>query len=169
MGLMYICYHDTPVGSLILGVYEDKLCLADWVHRKNRAKIDHRIKQKLGVTYKKKIDPLHKEAIDQIDAYFKGTLQEFSIPLLPIATSFELQVLKAVSSVGYAQKATYKQIADAIHKPKAVRAVANAIGANALSLFIPCHRIVASNGGTGGYAGGIEAKEVLLKIERGTI
>ena len=101
----------------------------------------------------------------ELNGYFQGKLHRFNIPLLPIGTPFYQAVWREIAKIPYGKPVSYKEVAHRIGKPKAVHAVANAIGANALSLFIPCHRIIASDGGIGGYAGGLEVKRALLKIE----
>ena len=101
----------------------------------------------------------------QLDEYFAGIRKEFDLPLLPLGTDFQLQVWDALMAVSYAQTASYKTIAEAVCRSSSVRAVANAIGANPLSILIPCHRIIGTDGTLTGYAGGLEAKRYLLELE----
>ena len=93
-----------------------------------------------------------------------GRRQQFDIPLAVEGTAFQRLVWKAAASIPYGSVCTYKELAAAIGRPAAVRAVANALGANLLSVFIPCHRVVGT-GFSGGYRGGIQIKNGLLDME----
>lgn len=101
----------------------------------------------------------------QLEEYFAGNRKTFSIPLHPVGTDFQLQVWNALLNIPYGATMSYSQIAAGIGRPEAVRAVAGAIGANGISILIPCHRIIGSNRSLTGYAGGLEAKRMLLEIE----
>jgi methylated-DNA-[protein]-cysteine S-methyltransferase len=105
------------------------------------------------------------EAFSQLDAYFAGQRKEFSLPLAPQGTDFMQTVWKALCTIPYGTTASYKDIAIAINNPKAVRAVGQANSKNPIPIFIPCHRIIASNGKLGGYSGGLEIKAFLLALE----
>ncbi|MCX2682764.1 methylated-DNA--[protein]-cysteine S-methyltransferase [Campylobacter sp. MIT 21-1685] len=105
------------------------------------------------------------QAKAELELYFSGRLQEFKTPLLLQGTVFERKVYKALQEIPYGQTATYKEIAEKIGYKNAYRAVGNANSKNKLPLFIPCHRIVASNG-IGGYSGGLNYKTFLLKLEK---
>ncbi|TKC16768.1 methylated-DNA--[protein]-cysteine S-methyltransferase [Robertmurraya kyonggiensis] len=107
------------------------------------------------------------ECFDQLDQYFKGTRHEFTIPFLFEGTDFQKTVWTALTKINYAQAGSYKDIAVSIGNEKAVRAVGSANGKNKLSIVVPCHRIIGSNGKLTGYAGGLWRKEWLLKHERG--
>jgi len=106
------------------------------------------------------------EAFLQLNAYLAGELTEFSLPLAPRGTVFQQTVWQALCSVPYASTASYKDIALAIGNPKAVRAVGQANNKNPIPIFIPCHRIIGSNGKLVGYGGGLEIKEFLLALEK---
>jgi AraC family transcriptional regulator of adaptative response/methylated-DNA-[protein]-cysteine methyltransferase len=107
------------------------------------------------------------EALGQeLKAYFAGSLRQFKTPIILIGTPFQQVVWKAVQEIPYGQTRSYADIARAIGKPKAVRAVGTAIGANPIWVIVPCHRVIQSNGGLGGYAGGLERKRWLLEHER---
>ncbi|MDD1609130.1 MAG: methylated-DNA--[protein]-cysteine S-methyltransferase [Methylococcaceae bacterium] len=106
------------------------------------------------------------EAFLQLNAYLAGELTEFSLPLAPRGTVFQQTVWQALCSVPYASTASYKDIAVAIGNPKAVRAVGQANNKNPIPIFIPCHRIIGSNGKLVGYGGGLEIKEFLLALEK---
>ncbi|MFE8698468.1 methylated-DNA--[protein]-cysteine S-methyltransferase [Cytobacillus sp. FJAT-53684] len=106
------------------------------------------------------------DCYSQIDNYFKGELQEFSFPYTFEGTDFQKTVWHALTDIPYAQTGSYKDIAVSIGNEKAIRAVGSANGKNKLSIVIPCHRIIGSNGKLTGYAGGLWRKEWLLQHEK---
>jgi len=163
--MISIQYFTTPVGELILGSYEGKLYLADWKHRKDRDKIDKRLKKALNTDYVEASTVVTEEAIHQLDGYFSQSRKNFDLPLLLCGTDFQKSVWEGLMKVSYNETCSYLDLAKKIDKEKAVRAVSTAIGANTLSLFIPCHHIVGSDGSLTGYAGGLEAKAKLLALE----
>ena len=102
---------------------------------------------------------------EQIDDYFAGDRKTFELSLKPSGTEFQLEVLKALTDIPYGQTISYKEIARAIGRPKAVRAVGAANGRNPLPIVIPCHRVIGSDGSLTGFGGGLEAKVYLLGLE----
>ncbi|WP_411748136.1 methylated-DNA--[protein]-cysteine S-methyltransferase [Psychrobacillus psychrotolerans] len=102
----------------------------------------------------------------QLDEYFKGERHVFSFPYNFEGTEFQKKVWNALTTIPYAETGSYKDIATAINNEKAVRAVGTANGKNRLSIIIPCHRIIGTNGRLTGYAGGLWRKEWLLQHER---
>jgi len=163
--MIAVDYYTSPTGELILGSYEERLCLADWRERKTRSSVDARLQRGLHAIYVEEKSAVVESAKEQLERYFSGELQHFELPLLCVGTVFQKQVWDALGDISYGHSASYASLASAIGKPKAVRAVASAVGANALSLFIPCHRIIGSDGSLTGYAGGLEAKKILLDLE----
>lgn len=104
--------------------------------------------------------------ITQLDDYFHGKRQHFDIPLdLSMGTPFQQKVWQALLQIPYGQTISYAELARRIGQPTAYRAVANANGKNPISLIVPCHRVIASDGGLGGYTGGIGIKKALLALE----
>ena len=108
---------------------------------------------------------LTQQACNQLIAYFNGTLIHFDLPLDAAGTAFQQAVWQQLTRIEYGQTASYQHIANALGKPKAVRAVGMANGRNPLTIVVPCHRIIGSNGKLTGYAGGLERKAYLLKLE----
>ncbi|MDH1899273.1 methylated-DNA--[protein]-cysteine S-methyltransferase [Aeromonas caviae] len=98
--------------------------------------------------------------------YFAGRLQRFTLPLAPRGTAFQQAVWQALCDIPYGETRSYGDIARAIGKPNAVRAVGAANGRNPLSIIIPCHRVIGQNGSLTGYAGGLPIKQALLTLER---
>ncbi|NLL37248.1 MAG: methylated-DNA--[protein]-cysteine S-methyltransferase [Fretibacterium sp.] len=108
-----------------------------------------------------------REATCQLEEYFERRRRVFTLPLRFSGTDFQLRVWNALLAIPYGQTRTYGQIAAAIGSPKASRAVGGANHRNRLPIVIPCHRVVAAGGGLGGFGGGLEVKEKLLRLEGG--
>ena len=111
-------------------------------------------------------NPLIKETCIQFDEYFAGKRQTFDLPLSPKGTPFQQTVWKQLQEIPYGKTISYAQLAKAINHPKACRAVGSANGKNPISIIIPCHRVIASNGSLGGYTGGLDIKTQLLALEK---
>lgn len=109
------------------------------------------------------------EAEKQLNDYFAGNLKKFSLKLDFIGTEFQKKVWKALLTIPFGETRTYGEIATQIGSPKAVRAVGAASGKNPISIIVPCHRVIGSNGKLTGFAGGLETKAYLLGIESTTI
>jgi methylated-DNA-[protein]-cysteine S-methyltransferase len=161
--------YKTPFGELILGVHGGRLCLCDWRYRSMRGKVDERISAGLDAVIREGSDPLLDDTEAQLLEYFHGRRKDFDLPLVTVGTDFQKSVWNALREIGYGETETYAGLARRVSRPEAVRAVGSANGANAISIIIPCHRIVGSGGSLGGYAGGLTAKRKLLEIERQSI
>lgn len=109
--------------------------------------------------------PLLEEAARQLEEYFAGQRKEFSLPLAPKGTEFQLRVWQALLQIPYGETRSYGELAAMVGNPKACRAVGGANHRNPLSILIPCHRVVGTGGNLTGYAGGLAIKEFLLKLE----
>jgi len=165
MNQVNIQYYKTKYAEFILGSYNGKLCMLDFRYRKKRATVDERIQKALNAEYIEKDDEVLKETRKQLDEYFEMKRKEFSIPLLMVGTAFQKSVWEALLKIPYGTTASYLELSKSIGNEKAVRAVANANGANAIGIIIPCHRIIGSNGELTGYAGGLTLKKRLLELE----
>ena len=111
--------------------------------------------------------PLLVRAREALLSYLAGERQGLALPLAPVGTDFQRSVWTALKAIPYGQTRTYGEIAAAIGRPKAVRAVVQANHHNPLPIFLPCHRVVGSGGTLTGYAGGLEMKKALLALESG--
>lgn len=111
--------------------------------------------------------PLLVRAREALLSYLAGERQGLDLPLAPVGTDFQRSVWTALKAIPYGQTRTYGEIAAAIGRPKAVRAVGQANHHNPLPIFLPCHRVVGSGGTLTGYAGGLEMKKALLVLESG--
>ena len=105
------------------------------------------------------------DAVRQLRAYFEGKLREFDLTLAPKGTPFQLRVWEALQAIPYGETISYSELARRIDNPRAVRAVGAANGSNPISIIVPCHRVIGSNGSLTGYGGGMKNKEYLLSLE----
>ena len=112
-------------------------------------------------------DAAFSDVVDQLSEYFAGTRQSFDLKLNPAGTAFQLSVLEALKTIPYGQTRTYRDIANRIGKPNAVRAVGAANGRNPIPIIIPCHRVIGSDGSLTGFGGGLPTKQFLLNLEAG--
>lgn len=110
---------------------------------------------------------LIKEAAKQLEEYLNGSRTTFDLPLNPQGTEFQRSVWKALCDIPFGETRSYKQVAIAVGNPKASRAIGMANNKNPIMIFVPCHRVIGSNGKLVGYAGGLDIKEKLLSIEKG--
>lgn len=175
---MMICTYYTPpskfqLPTISLVIKDGKLLTLDW-HSQKTQSILSRCNEQPTLILSDKLDDnkpnqrLAKQVIGELDEYFAGVRQEFSIPLdLSHGTAFQQMVWQALLTIPYGQTISYAELARRIHRPTAFRACANANGKNPISLIIPCHRVIASDGGLGGYTGGIGIKQTLLNLEVG--
>lgn len=105
------------------------------------------------------------EAVRQLEEYFSGRRRRFDLPLRMAGTPFQRAVWAFLLTIPYGRTYTYKEVAEALGRPGAARAVGSAVGSNPISIVVPCHRIVASGGKLGGYGGGLDVKRFLLDLE----
>ena len=163
---VHIQYYDSPCGKLILASIGDELCLCDWNEmpcaERNKRRLEKLLDAELISTSSSVVLEQTKKELDE---YFAGERKSFDIPLRPIGTVFQKQVWKALLEIPYGETRSYKEIALKVNNLKGVRAVAQAIGSNGISILIPCHRVISSDHSLTGFAGGIEAKRLLLNIE----
>ncbi len=165
MKTIYTREYESPAGILLLGSLENRLCLCDWKFRRNREAVDRRICRILGGEYREGNSPVLDEAARELTAYFSGSRNELKTPLLPAGTEFQNRVWKELKAIPRGTTLSYLELAGRIDSAGSVRASASAVGANGLSIFIPCHRVIGKNGKLTGYAGGLDAKKMLLDIE----
>lgn len=145
---------STPIGRVTLGVEAGAL-VAVWLGHTQ------------GPAWLPAAHPLLDEAERQFRAYFAGDLRHFDLPLRPKGTPFQQEVWAALCEIPYGVTRAYREVADRIGRPTAVRAVGAANGANPLAIVVPCHRVIGASGDLVGYAGGVPIKVWLLAHERG--
>jgi O-6-methylguanine DNA methyltransferase len=158
MEAIYYKEIDSPVGNLLIGANDDG---CHFIH------------------FGKSIEPLlkkfriiekgnHKYIVQtekELKEYFAGKLAKFSIKLALKGTAFQTDVWRALMEIPYGETASYKNVAEAIRNPKAVRAIGMANHANSIPIIIPCHRVINHNGSLGGFGGGLDNKRFLLNLE----
>ncbi len=149
---------DSPVGKLKLVASEKGLVAILWENDNPRRVV-------LGDMRKADRQPILDDAERQLKEYFAGRRQGFSIPLDMRGTPFQQSVWEALLAIPLGETRSYGQLAKQLGKPTAMRAVGAANGRNPISIVVPCHRVIGSSGQLIGFAGGLEAKERLLKIE----
>ena len=127
-------YYKTTVGELIIGSFENQLCLLDFRYRKMRSSVDKRIKEGLNADFVEQNCEIINLAKKQLEEYFDGSRKMFDIPILTVGSIFQKQVWKALMEVEYGKTASYLDLAKAINNKNACRAVASANGANAIAI-----------------------------------
>lgn len=150
---MALFFYKTIIGNISIEEKDNRICGVYFENDKFYNKED---------IYE---SPLLKEAGIQLKKYLDGTLKDFSLPLDYSGTPFMKEAWEALCRIPYGETATYKQIAESIGRPKSARAVGLACNRNPIPIFIPCHRVVGSNGKLTGYRGGLDHKKQLLNLE----
>lgn len=153
---MYFTYSDSPIGQLLLGGDDSALVLIGFPEGKG---------QVTPLDSWQRNDSVFDDVKQQLAEYFAGQRREFDLELAPHGTEFQLQVLDALQTIPFGETRSYLDIATAIQKPKAVRAVGAANGRNPLPIVIPCHRVIGADGSLTGFGGGLAAKSWLLAHE----
>lgn len=157
--------YESPCGRLMLGSFGDKLCLCDWQVEKHCDSVNNRLRRILNAEFVEGLFAVIDCAVTQLDEYFAGRRREFDVPMLFVGTDFQKKVWECLLTIPYGETISYGEMARKIGMPNAVRAVANANGANSISIFAPCHRVIGSDHTLTGYGGGLAAKQYLLKLE----
>ena len=150
MSNVYYDYFKSPIGWIEIGGSDDAINCINFVEKPRKHYETHRTVQ---------------QAITQIKEYFTKQRRQFDLPLQLQGTAFQKQTWQQLLTVPYGQTASYKDIAVAIKRPQAVRAVGAANGKNPISIVVPCHRIIGSNGALVGYGSGLWRKTWLLEHE----
>lgn len=159
-------HYHSPVGELLIGSFEGRLCLCDWADGKKRSRNESRMKAALKAGFEEGNSGVIEKAVEELNEYFLGKRNEFDLPLLFTGSPFQNRVWTELLKIPYGSTVSYGEIARRIGRPKSVRAVANANAANPISILVPCHRVIGSDGSLTGYGGGLHAKEWLLESER---
>jgi methylated-DNA-[protein]-cysteine S-methyltransferase len=148
-----IAHYNSPLGTIRLEAADETLMVVSFQD-------DERIASNPEVNHK-----VLRQAIQQLDEYFKGTRTEFDLPLSPEGTSFQQKVWHELLKIEYATTITYLQLAKRLGNVKSIRAAASSNGKNPIGIIIPCHRVVGADGKLTGYAGGLHRKQWLLEHE----
>ena len=157
---MYYDIIESPISPILLAGNEEGLKHLVFLKSKDNIKIpDDWIENK----------EFFMETSRQLEAYFSGKLNSFDMKLAPEGTEFQKSVWDALKEIPYGETRTYKDIAISIGKPKAYRAVGLANNRNPIAIIVPCHRVIGADGKLTGYAGGLDIKEFLLKLEENNL
>jgi len=151
-------YDQSPVGKILISEAEGLITHLLFINMEKPGEY-------LKDTYIIEETMLIKKAKLQLDEYFAGTRNTFTLPLNPIGSEFQMKVWAALQAIPYGETRSYKQIGEQVGNPKASRAVGHANNRNPISVIIPCHRVIGANGQLIGYGGGIDIKEKLLALE----
>lgn len=153
---------ESPVGTLLLG--GDDTAVTELYFLKGEEEggsllMEHMVNAKEAPAAVRK-------AKTELEEYFAGARKKFTVTVRPEGTTFQKQVWKELEKIPYGETRTYGQIAAAVGSPRACRAVGMANHNNPISIIVPCHRVIGSNGKLTGYGGGLDKKEILLKLEK---
>lgn len=155
----------SPVGELMLVSEAGCLIAVLWPEDHAPSRSETRTRVRLNKPIEDATDPILIETKRQLNEYFAGTRQTFTLPIRMRGTEFQQSVWETLRTIPFGTTATYAAIAQRIERPRAVRAVGAANSKNPISIIVPCHRVVGSNGTLTGFAGGIETKRQLLQWE----
>jgi len=157
----YLKRYDSPLGTYVIGSSSrGVICVKTESHMTS---LTSRWRRE-GIEVKDAAS--HNDGvIAELDAYFAGDLHEFSVSLDLRGTEFQRKVWELLMAIPYGQTRSYGQIAGALGRPKASRAVGQAIGTNPVAIIVPCHRVIGVSGGLVGYGGGLHRKQALLELE----
>lgn len=164
--MIFTTEYKTKIGTLVLGEFEEKLCSCDWKNRRMFEQIKNRIKAATKTDFIEQRTDFLENVIIQLDQYFQQERTVFDIPLYFAGTNFQQQVWHELIQIPYGKTMSYLALSKKLNNENAIRAVASANGANAISIIVPCHRIIGSDGNLIGYAGGLQAKKKLLELEQ---
>lgn len=166
---IYKYIYSSPCGELTLASFNNSLCLCDWnISELRRNRIDNRIGTHLQCEFTFGRTDVISNAIVQLDEYFAHKRTNFDISTHFIGTDFQKNVWNTITRIPYSTTISYKELSHSLNINNAIRAVASAVGANPISIIIPCHRVIGSDGKLRGYAGGLGTKSFLLRHEKAT-
>lgn len=160
---------ETPIGIMFAAATKEGICMLEFGDRRNLEDtfqlLANSLDAKIIIGKNAHLKLLEKE----LSNYFEGKLHYFTVPLSPVGTEFQKSVWKILQKIPYGEIWSYKKQAEALGDVKKVRAVANANGLNKISIVIPCHRVIGSNGKLTGYGGGVWRKQKLLELEKANL
>jgi len=155
---------DTPIGRMTIGATDSAVVLADFSHRPMMRAQLASVRRRIGPTVPGDA-PLLERVEAQLGEYFAGRRQDFDLTLDLPGSPFQERVWGELTRIPYGDTITYRELAERVDASPGWRAVGRANGSNRLAVIVPCHRVVATGGGLGGYGGGLPAKRFLLDLE----
>lgn len=162
----YVARLATPLGPMLAAVSDDAVHLVEFIDRRGLQAQVRRVGRRSRLVFAPGSTPVTGALERQLGEYFEGTRHDFDLPLAPAGSDFQQSVWDALRAIPYGETRSYADIAEAVDRPAAVRAVGTANGANALAIIIPCHRVVRADGSLSGYGGGVWRKRRLLELEQ---
>jgi AraC family transcriptional regulator of adaptative response/methylated-DNA-[protein]-cysteine methyltransferase len=163
--MIYSKIINTPIGKMLVGSVDEGVFMLEFVDNEDAVSVLHKLAKQLNETitegYNNHIISVEK----QLNEYFEGKRNSFSVPLYLIGTDFQKRVWSYLQKIEFGKTKTYTEQALALGDLKAIRAVASANGANKIPILIPCHRVVGAKGSLTGYSGGLWRKKYLLEHE----
>ena len=164
--VLYICDYPSPVGTLLLAATNRGLAICAVKSVALKQNMVEKTMNNLDLNADRTtVNGVLNEAMEWLDNFFAGRDNEKRLPLLMVGSLFQKKVWTELLKISYGTTVSYSQVANRIGNPKAVRAVANAVGANRLWIVVPCHRVIGADGSLTGYAGGLDAKRFLISLE----
>lgn len=166
-GLLDVAYTsvDSPLGPLVVAATPKGLVRVSYTEFRGEDDVLEDLARRVSprvLEAPAKLDPVRRE----LDQYFDGRREQFDVPIdWSYLAGFTREVLRATAAIPFGDVSTYAGVADAAGSPRAVRAAGNALGANPMPVVVPCHRVLRTGGALGGYTGGLERKEFLLRLE----
>jgi len=155
----------TPFGEMLAAATRQGICMLEFTDTERLEMQFSRLQKYFSTEIIAGESEYFKQLKLELTAYFKGELKSFRVPLDIQGTPFQMQAWGALLKIPYGETRSYLEQAQAINRPKAFRAVASANRNNRISIIIPCHRVIAKNGGLAGYGGGLDRKAFLLSLE----
>lgn len=159
---------DTPIGPMTIGATDRAVVLCDFSRRPMMPAQLAAVRRRFGPTVDEP-SPLLDAVEAQLGEFFAGERQDFDLPIDLPGSEFQERVWSELRRIPYGQTVAYRELAERVGAPQAPRAVGRANGSNRLAIIVPCHRVIASGGGLGGYGGGLDAKRWLLELESGSV
>lgn len=156
----------SPAGELLLGDFDGQVVLCDWSSGERFMANSDRVLLAFRSPFEFGDSPLLRRLRKELREYFAGRRRTFDLPVRHSGTPFETRVWDELRRIPYGATISYGELARRIGNPSATRAVAGANARNPVSILVPCHRVIAADGGLGGYGGGLAAKRLLLDLER---
>lgn len=163
------CTIATPLGDMLAVASAQGLCLLEFIGQGGVERELAQVEGARGSVARPGESPILEQVREQLGQYFARQRSDFSVPLDLVGTPFQRQVWQALLLIPRGQTWSYARQATHIGKPTATRAVAAANGANKVSIIVPCHRVIGSNGRLTGYGGGLQRKQALLALEAGLV
>jgi AraC family transcriptional regulator of adaptative response/methylated-DNA-[protein]-cysteine methyltransferase len=157
---------ETPLGEMTAGAVDEGICLLEFSDRRMLKTEYKDLTRYFRKTIQEGDNPNFINLREQLKEYFEGSRKEFTVPLVTPGTDFQKAVWKELMNIPYGSTRSYLEQSVALGKPESIRAVANANGMNRISIIIPCHRVIGSDGNLTGYGGGLKRKKWLLDHEK---